>query len=52
MWGHIDGTDVAPKFETDKPKEPKDSPSWVVLDARIMSWLLGSVALPKACGIT
>ena len=43
LRGHIDGTDVAPKSDTDKSKEPKDSPSWAVLDARIMSWLLGSV---------
>lgn len=43
LWGHIDGTSVAPTSDTDKSKEVGSSPSWVVLDARIMSWLLGSV---------
>ncbi|KAJ9676412.1 hypothetical protein PVL29_025100 [Vitis rotundifolia] len=32
LWGHIDGAN-----------DVGSSPSWVVLDARIMSWLLGSV---------
>ena len=52
LWGHIDGTDVAPKIHIDgtdvaptsntgKSKVVVSSPSWVVLDARIMSWLLG-----------
>ena len=43
LWGHIDGTDVAPTSNTDKSKVVASSPSWVVLDARIMSWLLGSM---------
>ncbi|KAF8394180.1 hypothetical protein HHK36_020387 [Tetracentron sinense] len=37
----IDGTDCAPN--PDKSKDPVSSPSWAVLDARIMSWRLGSV---------
>ncbi|KAJ0013443.1 hypothetical protein Pint_21808 [Pistacia integerrima] len=43
LWGHIDGTDVAPTSDRDKSQEVVSSPSWAVLDARIMSWLLGSV---------
>ncbi|KAJ0043106.1 hypothetical protein Pint_18823 [Pistacia integerrima] len=43
LWGHIDGTDVAPTSDSDKSQEAVSSPSWAVLDARIMSWLLGSV---------
>ncbi|KAJ0086108.1 hypothetical protein Patl1_07356 [Pistacia atlantica] len=43
LWGHIDRTDVAPTSDSDKSKDVVSSPSWVVLDARIMSWLLGSV---------
>ncbi|KAJ0098999.1 hypothetical protein Patl1_20937 [Pistacia atlantica] len=43
LWGHIDGTDVAPTSDSDKSKDVVSSPSWVVLDARIMSWLLGLV---------
>jgi hypothetical protein len=43
IWGHIDGTDVEKSSTSDKPKADGSSPSWVVLDARITSWLLGSV---------
>jgi hypothetical protein len=43
LWGHIDGTDVEKSSTSDKPKADGSSPSWAVLDARIMSWLLGSV---------
>jgi hypothetical protein len=43
LWGHIDGTDVEKSSTSDKPKVDGSSPSWAVLDARIMSWLLGSV---------
>jgi len=43
LWGHIDGTDVEPSSTSEKSKADESSPSWAVLDARIMSWLLGSV---------
>jgi hypothetical protein len=43
LWGHIDGTDVEKSSTSDKPKADGSSPSWAVLDARIMSWILGSV---------
>ncbi|RVW64789.1 Retrovirus-related Pol polyprotein from transposon RE1 [Vitis vinifera] len=43
LWGHIDGTDVEKPSTFDKSQDVGFSPSWVVLDARIMSWLLGSV---------
>jgi hypothetical protein len=43
LWGHIDGTNVEKSSTSDKPKADGSSPSWAVLDARIMSWLLGSV---------
>ncbi|KAJ4705162.1 Retrovirus-related Pol polyprotein from transposon TNT 1-94 [Melia azedarach] len=43
LWGHIDGTDVALTSDTAKSKDVVSSPSWAMLDARIMSWLLGSV---------
>ena len=38
LWGHIDGTDPAPNNE-EKEKYVKSE----VKDARIMSWILGSV---------
>ncbi|KAL6344341.1 hypothetical protein AAG906_037920 [Vitis piasezkii] len=40
LWGHIDGTDVEKPSTFDKSQDVGSSPSWVVLDARIMSWLL------------
>jgi hypothetical protein len=43
LWGHIDGTDVEPSSTSEKSKADESSPSWAVLDARIMPWLLGSV---------
>jgi hypothetical protein len=43
LWGHIDGTDVEQSSTSDKPKADGSSPSWDVLDARIMSWILGLV---------
>ncbi|KAG2687332.1 hypothetical protein I3760_09G046600 [Carya illinoinensis] len=43
LWDHIDGTDVAQPSTFDKSQDFGSFPSWVVLDARIMSWLLGSV---------
>ncbi|KAF5479245.1 hypothetical protein F2P56_000081 [Juglans regia] len=43
LWGHIDGTDVAQTSNPEKFKDVVSSPSWDVLDARIMSWLLSSV---------
>ncbi|KAF5477141.1 hypothetical protein F2P56_003813 [Juglans regia] len=43
LWGHIDGTDIAQTSNPDTSHDLKASPSWAVLDARIMSWLLGSV---------
>ncbi|KAA8538673.1 hypothetical protein F0562_028281 [Nyssa sinensis] len=43
LWGHIDGTDVANTSTSDTSQDVGSSPSWAVLDARIMSWLLGSV---------
>ncbi|XP_041007366.1 uncharacterized protein LOC121251993 [Juglans microcarpa x Juglans regia] len=43
LWGHIDGTDVAQTSNADKSKDVESSPSWDVLDARIMYWLLGSM---------
>ncbi|KAJ9700877.1 hypothetical protein PVL29_006285 [Vitis rotundifolia] len=43
LWGHIDGTDVEKPSTFDKSQDVGSSLSWVVLDARIMSWLLGSV---------
>ncbi|KAF5469242.1 hypothetical protein F2P56_013330 [Juglans regia] len=45
LWGHIDGTDIAQTSNPDTSHDLKASPSWAVLDARIMSWLLGSVEL-------
>jgi hypothetical protein len=36
LWGHIDGSDPA-------PTETKDLAKWNVKDARVMSWILGSV---------
>nr|CAN63642.1 hypothetical protein VITISV_038695 [Vitis vinifera] len=43
LWGHIDGTDVEKPSTFDKSQDVRSSPSWAVLDARIMSWLLGSM---------
>ncbi|KAA8550149.1 hypothetical protein F0562_001835 [Nyssa sinensis] len=43
LWGHIDGTDVAKPSTSDTSQDVGSSPSWAVLDACIMSWLLGSV---------
>ncbi|RVW44737.1 hypothetical protein CK203_081800 [Vitis vinifera] len=43
LWGHIDGTDVEKPSTFEKSQDVGFSPSWAVLDARIMSWLLGSV---------
>nr|CAN67587.1 hypothetical protein VITISV_036279 [Vitis vinifera] len=43
LWGHIDGTDVEKPSIFDKFQDVGSSPSWVVLDARIMSWLFGSI---------
>ncbi|RVW35199.1 Retrovirus-related Pol polyprotein from transposon RE2 [Vitis vinifera] len=43
LWGHIDGTDVEKPSTFDKSQDVGFSSSWAVLDARIMSWLLGSV---------
>ncbi|RVX06417.1 hypothetical protein CK203_023564 [Vitis vinifera] len=43
LWGHIDGTDVEKPSTFEKSQDVGFSPSWVVLDARIMSWLLSSV---------
>ncbi|XP_034706986.1 uncharacterized protein LOC117930430 [Vitis riparia] len=43
LWGHIDGTDVEKPSIFDKSQDVGSSPSWAVLDARIMPWLLGSV---------
>jgi hypothetical protein len=36
LWGHIDGSDPA-------PTETKDLAKWMVNDARVMTWILGSV---------
>jgi hypothetical protein len=36
LWGHIDGSDPA-------PTETKDLAKWMVKDACVMSWILGSV---------
>ena len=36
LWGYIDGSDPA-------PLETKDLAKWIVKDARVMSWILGSV---------
>ena len=41
LWGHIDGTDLAPNIEKEKEKYVK----WEVKDAQVMSWILGSVEL-------
>nr|CAN62271.1 hypothetical protein VITISV_010713 [Vitis vinifera] len=43
LWGHIDGTDVEKPSTFDKSQDVGSSPSRVVLDAHIMSWLLGLV---------
>ncbi|XP_034698290.1 uncharacterized protein LOC117923914 [Vitis riparia] len=43
LWSHIDGTDVKKPSTFDKSQDVGSSPSWAMLDARIMSWLLGSV---------
>ena len=37
MWGHVDGSDTKP---TD---DQKAVAKWETKDARIMSWILGSV---------
>ena len=39
LWGHIDGTHPAPNSEKEKEKYVK----WEVKDAKIMSWILGSM---------
>ena len=39
LWGHIDGTDLAPNSEKEKEQYVK----WEVKDAQIMYWILGSV---------
>ena len=36
LWGHIDGSSPA-------PTEPKDLGQWEAKDARIVSWILGSI---------
>jgi hypothetical protein len=36
LWGHIDSSDPT-------PTETKDLAKWMVKDARVMSWILGSV---------
>jgi hypothetical protein len=36
LWGQIDGSDP-------EPTEPKELAKWKVKDARVMSWILGSV---------
>ena len=43
LWGHIDGMDVEKPTTFDKSQDVGSSPSWAVLEARIMSWLLCSV---------
>ncbi|RVX04726.1 Retrovirus-related Pol polyprotein from transposon RE1 [Vitis vinifera] len=43
LWGHIDGTDVEKPSTFDKSQDVGSSPSWAMLDARIMSWLIGLV---------
>ncbi|RVW93889.1 hypothetical protein CK203_028238 [Vitis vinifera] len=43
LWGHINGRDVEKPSTFEKSQDVGFSPSWAVLDARIMSWLLGSV---------
>ncbi|RVW65300.1 Retrovirus-related Pol polyprotein from transposon TNT 1-94 [Vitis vinifera] len=52
LWGHIDGTDVEKPSIFDKSQDVGFSPSWAVLDARIMSWLLvqWSLILSPTCG--
>lgn len=36
LWGHIDGS-------TPAPKDPSELAQWQIKDARVMSWILGSV---------
>jgi hypothetical protein len=36
LWGHINGSDPV-------PTKTKDLAKWTVKDARVMSWILGSV---------
>ncbi|XP_042966866.1 uncharacterized protein LOC122300350 [Carya illinoinensis] len=36
LWGHIDGSDPA-------PTEPPKLAQWTIKDARVMTWILGSV---------
>ncbi|KAH7521423.1 hypothetical protein FEM48_Zijuj07G0031600 [Ziziphus jujuba var. spinosa] len=36
LWGHIDGSDPA-------PTEPPKLAQWQVKDARVMTWILGSI---------
>ncbi|KAL6340870.1 hypothetical protein AAG906_031980 [Vitis piasezkii] len=43
LWGHIDGMIVEKPSTFEKSQDVGSSPSWAVLDACIMSWLLGSV---------
>lgn len=39
LWGHVDGSTPFPDKEKDKVAHAK----WVVKDAQVMSWVLGSV---------
>ena len=39
LWGHVDGSTPVPNKEKDKVAHAK----WVVKDAQVMSWVLGSV---------
>jgi len=39
LWGHVDGSTPVPDKEKDKVAHAK----WVVKDAQVMSWVLGSV---------
>ncbi|XP_058083956.1 universal stress protein A-like protein isoform X1 [Magnolia sinica] len=36
LWGHVDGSDPA-------PTDPKTLVQWKVKDARVMTWILGSI---------
>lgn len=39
LWGHVDCSSLSP----DKAKEKKQHAKWVVKDAQVLSWILGSV---------
>src|SRR4051812_17921189 len=39
LWGHVDGTKPTP----DKEKQKEEHAKWIVKDAQVMAWIIGSV---------